>query len=268
LSFWLIENRIDKETEKGKMKKIDTGMEAMINATKTCWNRLENSLAGWIQCVCTSCGTTLVGEERSLFERGLPKVSYAMAHRDRGVGISVLSGLFSTPLLLLFLLTILGTENSANADPIMDVSYSAEIADYDFNPNNGLEKNNYLVKNISPENIQDNNLIEFLLPGGSTQGVIYASSQDSGWDIQILENQTKFTGNGEFIPVGQQNRFYTYVSENQQMGLGFAEALAKGDDNPINFDPVETTVAIPEPAVVTIIGFSTILLLLIKRIFE
>jgi hypothetical protein len=126
----------------------------------------------------------------------------------------------------------------------MRVEYSSSVGD--FRPDNGLErKNNYVVKNISPENINDNNLIEFWIPGGLNQGILYATEDTGDWQVDIFENRTKFTGDGEYIPSGQENTFYTYVSESQPMGPGMAGALARGDGyGQLDFNVVETTVAI------------------------
>ena len=151
----------------------------------------------------------------------------------------------------------------------MSIGYSSQVADFDANPANGLErKNNYLVANISPENINDNNLIEFLLPGGSNQGVLYAGENTGNWIFEILENKTKFTGSGEYLGVGGDNTFYLYTPENQQMGLGFAQATAAGDlTGHLDFNNVEVVSPIPEPAVLTSILLGAGALLAGRRIF-
>lgn len=86
----------------------------------------------------------------------------------------------------------------------------------------------------------------FRLPGGSNQGVFFAGvSSGNNWGVEILENYTKFTGNGNIVDVGQNNNFYTIVPADQEMGTGFAEALASGTHTgTLNFNQVETQVAV------------------------
>ena len=137
----------------------------------------------------------------------------------------------------------------ANAGPVMDITYRSEIADYDFNPENGLEKkNDYRVANISPENINDNNLIELFVPSGSSQGVVYAIEDTGHWTVEILENHTKFTGDGEIIGVGGNNTFYLFTPENQPMGTGVASAIARGNaGGTLAFNEVEVLVPLCSP---------------------
>ena len=199
---------------------------------------------------------------------GTDQASVLQAQKQQGIGYNRLNRALTYA--IIGLVSTYGALKpiTASADPIMSVDYSSSVGNYDGNSSNGLEKkNNYLVKNISPENINDNNLIEFWIPGGSNQGVLYATEDTGDWQVDIFENRTKFTGDSEYIRSGQENTFYTYVSENQQMGSGFAEALARGNTGgQLDFNQVETTVAIPEPAVAGLIaGFGTALLYLRRK---
>ena len=154
------------------------------------------------------------------------------------------SALFSTvPFFMGVLLVFAGSAN-VTAEPVIRVVDTFRVGNY--RPDDGLERKcKYLVENISPENIDDNNLIEFLLPAGLNQGVIYAKEDTGHWLIEIFENRTKFTGNGEYIGQGGDNTFYLYTPAEQPMGRGFAQALAVGDGTGhLDFNEVEVVVPV------------------------
>lgn len=156
--------------------------------------------------------------------------------------------------LILFLSTVLFCFSfllDAKADPVMSITYSSAVGDYDINPENGLEKKHeYLVANLSPENIQDNNLIIIVLPAGSNQGVVFAEENRGLWTVNIGDDQTTFIGyyTGQYIGVGGDNTFFLYTASDQPMGTGLATAVAAGSAyGTLDFNAVEVPVPLCLP---------------------
>ncbi|MDF7824044.1 hypothetical protein P4B35_08470 [Pontiellaceae bacterium B12227] len=123
------------------------------------------------------------------------------------------------------------------------VTYSFQTADYDRNPENGLErKYTYIVDNLSSPGSY-HNMIEITLYAGTNQGVYNARENTGNWQVSIEADKTVFSGNGGYIsPVNGNLSFYLYTPANQETAEGTIEALAAGDaGGQIPFESKTTT---------------------------
>lgn len=135
--------------------------------------------------------------------------------------------------------------NSAAGDgAVMSVYQNCLVKDWDDDllmPHAGLEmRASCVVANISPENIQDNNLIQVRFPGGRNQGVFDAYERTESWDANIQSDYTVFSRPGQYIDVGQNNTFYLFSSQTNGVQKGYATAVAAGDAaGTLDFNAVE-----------------------------
>lgn len=153
---------------------------------------------------------------------------------------------------------------NARADMVLDwdVGYSSQVADYDANPVNGLErKNEYTIDNLTTSSSDAGNMIQVTFNAGSNQGVVYANENTGNWVVDIQDNKTVFSGNGSYIgPDGGDNTFYLYTPENQLTGNGIVEALAAGNVSAEPFNDKTTTLPIPEPMSIGLLAIGTALI--------
>lgn len=227
-------------------------------------NRLGYSLAGLVQAGAAlfGSGTALSGEES--FPGGrLPSGTFVPAeNRDysRPKKVGGYRGLILTGILAA--VAGLGAMN-AKADPIMSINDNYSVGNYDGDTLNVGEeiKFTYLVQNISQNNIDDNNLIQLKLPGGSSQGVFYAKDENSNWQSEIQDDYTIFSGNGQFIDVNQSHEFNLYSSRTDGTLTREATAVAAGDASGNQyFNPVDVVSPIPEPMSVGLLGIGATLI--------
>lgn len=111
----------------------------------------------------------------------------------------------------------------------------------------------YIIRNTSSAG-DANNLISYTVPAGTNQGV-YIATKPTGWISTKNANDTRFDGNGNYIPPGNQNSFRLY-SYSLHVGRGTASAVAS-DDDPFPPLTVEVPTEVPEPGVgITNVGGS------------